>query len=288
MPEEFTIKTLEPELLTDMYLTFLDSFSDYQIPFKLNKKQFVDKFVKKLQIDFDYSVGVWDEKQGMVAFIFTSISTYQTKITAYNGGTGVRPSARGHGLVRKMYDFLIPLLKKKGVQQCVLEVLVQNEQALRAYESVGFTKSNHFKCYKLEKPDLRFAKLSNVSFAVRSTPQTALYTTFIDDSASFLDTLIFNDDLDRVKVIEAYDKNKCIGYLIYQPGFSRINHLAVSPIYRRSGVATGLVNELILQEEVEHITVLNVAEDSQTLNAFFKKMGFENQLNQFEMKLPLV
>ncbi|MEM9390581.1 MAG: GNAT family N-acetyltransferase [Bacteroidota bacterium] len=287
MSKNFTIKPLEPDMLTDMYLTFLDSFSDYQIPFKLNKKQFVDKFVAKLKIDFDYSVGAWNTSQGMEAFVFTTIAQYQNKLIAYNGGTGVRPKARKNGLVVKMYDYLLPRLKLRSVEQCVLEVLVQNQKAIRAYQKVGFKKTGFLRCYKLYNP-FPFSRHAGVKYKLTSTSQPILYQSFIDESASFLDTLLLNGDCGQEKIIEAYDQNKCVGFLIYQPSLSRVNLLGVSQIYRRMGIASGLLSTLIEIEKLKQVTVLNVPEEGTALNAFFTNMGFKNELNQYEMRLDLV
>ncbi len=287
MKNEFIIRPLSRDLLTDMYLTFLDSFSDYQITFKLSKKQFVEKFVRKLNIDFEHSVGVWNATQGMEAFIFTSISEYQGKLTAYNGGTGVRPKARNNGLVYKMYEALLPKLQSAGVEVCLLEVLENNQKAIQAYKKVGFSTTGLLKCYKLHYPFRFRKKQSGITFRYVDTPQTKLYHTFIDQKASFLDVLILRHQFEQERIIEAYDRNKCIGFLIYQPKFSRINVLAVSQVYRRLGVASELVSEMIKNESFKHITVLNVHEESVALNSFFSNLGFINELNQYEMRMAL-
>lgn len=268
-----------------MYLTFLDSFSDYEISFKLSKKQFVDKFVKKLNIDFAHSVGAWNSAQGMEAFIFTSIARYQGQLTAYNGGTGVRPKARKNNLVYKMYDALLPKLQAAGVKQCLLEVLEKNERAIHAYRKVGFEETGLLRCYKLNRPFCLDLKPGNIELRYAKRPQKVLYKGFIDQQASFLDDLLLQRRFDQERIIEAYDQTKCIGFLMYQPKFSRINGLAVSPIYRRSGVASSLINEMISNERFKHVTVLNVPEESTALNSFFVAQGFENEINQYEMRL---
>lgn len=288
MNSDFTIGPLSPEMLTDMYLTFLDSFSDYQISFRLSKKQFVDKFVRKLNIDFAHSVGAWNSTQGMEAFIFTSIAPYQGKLTAYNGGTGVRPKARSNNLVSKMYDSILPKLQSVGVQQCLLEVLEKNKRAIRAYRKVGFYETGLLRCYKLNRPIyLNHKPVLNIQLRYATAPKKELYKNFIDQQASFLDDLIMQHHFDQERVIEAYDHGKCIGFLIYQPKFSRINGIAVSPIYRRSGVGSSLINEMIKNERFKQVTVLNVPEESEALNSFLSRQGFDNEINQYEMCMSL-
>ncbi|MEM8567339.1 MAG: GNAT family N-acetyltransferase [Bacteroidota bacterium] len=287
MKSEFTIGPLSTDMLTDMYLTFLDSFSDYQISFKLSKKQFVDKFVRKLNIDFEYSAGAWNSTQGLEAFIFTSIAQYQGKLTAYNGGTGVRPKARSNNLVSKMYETILPKLQSLGVQQCLLEVLEKNERAIRAYRKVGFEEMGLLRCYKLHNPGHSNHQPHNIQFNYAKVPQKELYENFIDQRASFLDDLIMQRQFDQERIIEAYDQNKCIGFLIYQPKFSRINGIAVSPIYRRARVASGLIDLMIKNEGFKQVTVLNVPEESEALNSFLTRQGFLNEINQYEMRMNL-
>lgn len=288
MSKDFTIKSLEPQMLTDMYLAFLDSFSDYQIPFKLSKKQFVDKFVTKLRIDFEHSVGAWNTTQGLDAFIFTTIAQYQNKLVAYNGGTGVRPKARKNDLVVKMYEYLSPKLASRNVEQCILEVLAQNKRAIRAYEKVGFSKMGLLKCYKLYSHTALKKSLAGIEYKLTNVPQVSLYESFMDDAASFLDILLLNGDYRQERIIEAYDQNKCIGFLIYQPSFSRINLLGVSQSYRRMGIASGLLDTMIKIDNLKEVTILNVPEEATGLNTFFSNMGFKNKLNQYEMRLDLI
>ncbi len=284
----FTVKELERGLLTDMYLTFLDSFSDYEIPFRLAKDQFVKKFVEKLKIDFDLSAGVFDTSQGLAGFVFTTINEYNGLKTAYNGGTGVRPRYRGHKLVSVMYDFLIPKFIQAGVKQCILEVLVNNTKAIGVYKNIGFTTTTRYKCFKLE-PHYKFADLPR-DYLIRkvTSPDWACYGRFMDAKTSFLDSKpMIDQNLANETVVEVHFNFECVGYAIYQPALGRISQIAIDPAHRGKGVGKGLVHYLVQTSKNKALTIMNVAAQYKDLTQFFEHVGFKNQLDQYEMMLGL-
>ena len=68
----------------------------------------------------------------------TGIDNREGVPTAYNAGTGIIPAFRGQGIVGEMYEMLLPRLKAMGIRQSILEVICQNERAIKAYEKAGF------------------------------------------------------------------------------------------------------------------------------------------------------
>ncbi|MGB3465961.1 MAG: GNAT family N-acetyltransferase, partial [Cyclobacteriaceae bacterium] len=148
-----------------MHTGFLNGFSDYKVQFKLNREEFIKKFVIKLNIDFELSVGIFHQTE-LVAFIFHSVNKYENRTVLYNGGTGVAPAHRGKRLAKEMYEFVLPLARKRGLKHSVLEVLTNNEKAIRAYESVGFRKGAILKCFKTLLP-----QFSTINRQVMIVPQ---------------------------------------------------------------------------------------------------------------------
>ncbi|MEL7002153.1 MAG: GNAT family N-acetyltransferase, partial [Bacteroidota bacterium] len=226
MDERFTVRNLKAGELTDMYLTFLDAFSDYPVSFQLSKEHFVRKFVQKLNIDFPLSSGVYDYSGALEAFIFTSVNFYQGKRTAYNGGTGVRPRKRGNRLTQAMYEFLIPKFKREGIYQCVLEVLTQNSTAIKAYEGIGFERTQVFKCFTLRSEHLNSGNYPKVALELFNVnqPDFNTYEKFSDYSPSFLDSSnLLRHNLANEIVVEARHDGTCVGYAVFQPSIGRIS-----------------------------------------------------------------
>lgn len=290
MDEQFTVRSLKAQEVTDMYLTFLDAFSDYPVSFKLSKAHFVRKFVQKLNIDFHLSAGTYDYSGAMLGFIFTSIDSYNGKKTAYNGGTGVRPRHRGNRLTQNMYEFLIPKLKDEQVNQCVLEVLTQNEKAIKVYENIGFEKSQLFKCFKLPIERITIPKSPDLDLQIYNVniPDFHTYDKYNSYHPSFLDSSkMLSYNLPNETIVEARYGGECVGYAIFQPSIGRISQIGVDPKKRQMGIGSSLIKYIFDTSVQKSLSILNVNHEAKETLKFFTKMGFENQLDQFEMTMNL-
>lgn len=289
MAESLYIRSLKPTDLTEMYIAFLDAFSDYAIPFRLTKEQFVRKFVEKLKINFALSAGAFAYDDTLAGFIFTTVNYYEGKLTAYNGGTGVRPAYRGYKATAKMYDFLVPMFRERKIRQCVLEVLTNNRRAIRSYGAIGFQKTKYYSCFKLENKDFKVQPpaIPLEIFSVKF-PNWDVYEVFAEQNPSFLDSsLMINDNLANETIIEAHYEGRCIGYAIYQPAFGRISQIGVAPEMRGKGVGANIVQYIFATCQQKSLTVINVEKSAATTQNFFLNLGFLNQIDQYEMILSL-
>lgn len=59
----------------------------------------------------------------------------------------VHPKERRRGLGRALMEACHERLRALGMRRCVLEVNVENEPAMRLYESVGYTRTQRLKGY---------------------------------------------------------------------------------------------------------------------------------------------
>ena len=75
-----------------------------------------------------------------------------------------------------------------------------------------------------------------------------------------------------------------IGYGIVDKIKGDIAQLAVHPKYRRMGVATEILLDLLKQTKSLEMRVINVDERDQALNAFLKKLKFSVFVKQYEMR----
>lgn len=289
--KEIKYRFLRQDDVPEMYKVFRIAFSDYHVPFNLTRSDFDKKFLEKLNLNFEFSPGAFHNDK-LIGFIFTSVKQYEGRETAYNGGTGVIPEFRGIGIVSKLYHYSIPVFKANGIEQCVLEVLTDNQSAINAYAKCGFKKTKYFNCFKLnvKKPGWWSGKhLNNVVEIIEvDVPDWKNYTKFFDFIPSFLDTQsMIDQNIKNEKIIEARKNKKLVGYAIYQPGPGRISHIGVNREYRRNGVGTMLVDYIYGDSENKHLSIININETATVVKDFFLKLGFENQLNQFEMILNL-
>jgi len=280
------IRTLNQEDIQQMSNAFNAAFEDYPIKLQFSLEDFRKKFIDKLNIDFNLSCGAFSGDR-LVAFIFHSLENYEGKKTAYNGGTGVVQDFRGSQLTLKLYDFIIPLLMDKLVEQCILEVMDTNYRAVKVYQSVGFRQSKIFRCYKLESLKCELPKNEDILFKKTNYLELETLCNFDDVASSFLDLpVLLKKNLKNEEKVIAIKEDQIIGYAIFQLN-GRISRLSVHQAYRKNKTGTGLIGFIYKYLKERPLTVMNVNENAVGLNSFLSSVGFKNELNQFEFRLNL-
>lgn len=281
---QYTFRGLTKEDIPAMHQAFLQAFGDYPLPFQLSFDQFVQKFIYKLNINYELSVGALD-KEKLVGFIFTSTGTYRGKKTAYNGGTGVVSAHRGNNLTVQMYDFLFPKLKERNITQAVLEVLTQNERAIKSYKSCGFSIRTKYHCFKLKDFNHNIENaLSGLTIRQKKQPDWPLYESFCDTKPYFLDSIpVLSQNLEHEHLAEACLGNEVVGYIIFQPQVSRVSQIAVAKSKRGQGIGKKLLAYALEASQTKTMTILNVDESQTKLIEALHHIGFEPTVDQYEM-----
>ncbi|WP_336686489.1 GNAT family N-acetyltransferase [Chryseobacterium bernardetii] len=271
-------KTLANVEIDELLAVFNLSFSDYIVPFHLTKEVLASK-INAEKLDMNISVGVFEEGK-LVSFILQSEKQENGKKIIYNGGTGVVPESRGKGLVRKMYDFIIPVLKERGADVLLLEVIQGNTAAIRAYENLGFTIMRKLLCFKgninsgLENSMITIKEMKDL--------QWENLRTFWDIEPSWQGSVyVLNPMPEMYKTLGAYSDEKLVGYIIYNPGARKVLQIAVHTDYRQQGIGSALFATIA---DGQPVAINNVDDTSKETDAFLdKKIGLQNWLSQFEM-----
>ncbi|SNS91971.1 Acetyltransferase (GNAT) domain-containing protein [Ekhidna lutea] len=260
-----------------LFHAFKAAFTDNAVKLQPTRDEFSYRIHKKLKFNMDISAVGFDGNE-MTGFILHSSNLYQGIPTAYNGGTGVLPGFRNQKMAEKMYEFLIPKIQAKFLARILLEVVEGNQKAISLYEKIGFTFKRRFHCYKLTETfkldsDILITegKISEVNF------------NFNDFEPSFIDSSE-HLKIGNEKVLLAKDQSEVIGYVIMQPHLGRISQLAVSGFHRSKGVGEALVSAAQAAAK-KPLTIMNIPDDEFGFDAFLKKCGFQNQVNQYEMEL---
>ena len=94
-------------------------------------------------------------------------------------------------------------------------------------------------------------------------------------------------NLANESVIEAHHDNKCVGYAIFQPSFGRISQVGVHRDFRNKGIGSAIISYVHQKSLQKALTVININSEAEDTLDFFSRIGFENQLNQYEMVLSL-
>lgn len=287
MGNELNVRLLVPDDFSQMYRTFIDAFSRYSVKMDLSKAAFRERMEGKVNISYDHSVGVFDGEK-LVGFIFNSINTYDGIKTAYNGGTGVIQAYWGQGMTKRMYEYIFPILRRDGIQRCVLEVITTNTKAINAYSKTGFKQSRRFRCFMLKGQLRSLKKPQGLSISIARDVDLDSLMKLGTSKPAMLDSyeqLVFN--LKNETCLLAHCHQEIAGYLIFQHKTGRISQIAVKKEYRRQKIGTALLHKARAISENPALTILNIEESDSVVIEFFKSNGFVNELDQYEMKLIL-
>jgi len=287
MEDKFDIRLLQPEDFSQMYRTFIDAFSKYSVKMDISKEMFRERIEEKVNISYDHSVGVFHGEK-LISFIFNSISEYEGIKTAYNGGTGVLMEYWGQEFTKKMYDFVLPLLRRENVKRCVLEVITTNSSALRAYQKTGFVKNKNYKCFKLKKPlDLK-NNIPHLKIKRTYPDNLSRYDLIASTSPSMMDSsnmLVHN--LKNETCLNALIAGEFVGFIIFQDKTGRISQFGVKNGFRRKGIGRMLMVKAYELSRNKSLTVLNIEKSEKAIISFLTKNSFANEIDQYEMEMVL-
>lgn len=279
---EIEIKTLGGIHLDELLSVFNASFSDYFVPLQLNLEQLKGKLISD-KTNLDYSVGAFADNR-LVGFILHGYDTIGSKKLLYNGGTGVIPNYKKRGLTKKMYAYILPILKSENINTLVLEVITGNIQAIKSYEQVGYKVTRKLICYKGSTDvigDTKIKIMEQTEYAWESLRKFWDFQPSWQNSTNVLDGLKHINQSHCVMI-----DNQVAAYIVYNPLSKRIQQFAVKPEYRRQKIASTLFAYLCKHYD-RNLTIINVDESSKTTNEFLTRIGFKNYIEQMEMKLEL-
>ncbi|MCD9023854.1 GNAT family N-acetyltransferase [Cohnella silvisoli] len=87
-----------------------------------------------------------------VGFVFLAFKTVNGVKLAWNGGTGVFPEYRGHGIAKAMMEEVRRILETEAADRAFLEVVTKNTHAVSAYEKGGFRIVDQITGMSLSEP----------------------------------------------------------------------------------------------------------------------------------------
>ena len=269
------------EYFEKLHDAFLDAFSKYFVSFRPGKEQFYRRIHSKLNILPELS-GLAMNEDHVESFVLHTFNTYQNKKTIYNGGTGTRINSQGEGLAHRLYEYLFPKLKTTGAERILLEVVDKNLRAQKLYEGLNFKFTRVLKCYKLTSPIDSLIKEIEIEVGEWDESLNANLSfepCFMDSS----NQLPYN--LENERVLIAKGSGQTIGHLVFQPDLGRISQLAVHPDQRGKGIGKELVSACQHQTQATELTILNIPESELETTDTLEKMGFVNEIDQFELEL---
>ena len=273
-----------------VHRAFLEAFADYAMDTSGTTEERMLLRMQKNAVDYDVSPGLYDNGR-LVGFTLIGLDAWGGQVTAFDAGTGIVPDFRKQGWARKMFDHALPTLCEQGVDRFVLEVLQQNEPAIKAYTRSGFAITRELRCYAGETAVLR-ALDAPASFGIRPVDRAALgrCEPAADWLPSFENRFSAVDAIpDGMQILGAFVEGTCAGVVAYAAPLNWLLTLLVDRAHRRCGVGTALLRHLAgtLPESREQLTALNIDGDDTGAQAFFESLGFTHLVDQYEMARPL-
>lgn len=203
------------------------AFSDYSIPIKFPVELLKNKF-KAENILPELSVGAFNNDK-LVGLILNGYKEINSRKIIYNGGTGVIPKFRGKRITLKMYEYLSPILKEKGIYNQQLEVIYDNVPAIKSYTKVGFQIKRKLNCYKgsinIYNSENKIAIKEIINY------DWELLQSFWEINPSWQnDVNAIDNNKHNLHLLGAYMNNKFAGYLIFNPSNGRVHQFAVKKI----------------------------------------------------------
>lgn len=271
-------KTLENIAIETLVDTFNEAFAEYFVPIKLTPELLHFKF-KTENIALNLSVGAFDNNR-LIGFIFHCLDAIDGKKIVYNGGTGVLKDYRGKQITKKMYDYALNNLFTNDLNEVVLEVFDVNIPAIKTYQDVGFNVDEKVFCYSgivTKKPLLTTFTIKEVDL-----PNWDVYQKFWEINPTWQNSIpAINRILDKVKIIEVFNVNECIGYAIFNCLNGRIYQIATKKEMQSKGDGAFMLQ--YISGFNKQLSITNVAENSVRTHNFFKNHLFKLTATQLKM-----
>jgi ribosomal protein S18 acetylase RimI-like enzyme len=276
-----------------VHAAFTEAFADYAMSSTGLTEERLLLRLEKNAIDYGVSVGVYDGGR-IVGFTLIGVGSWGGAVTAYDAGTGIIPAFRGQGLARRMFDHALPGLRERGVERFSLEVLQQNEPAIRAYKKSGFEITRQLRSYAADAAILSHGPASPDASTWSLGPIDARTFALAAQDADWLPS--FENRFSAVERIPndvtltgAFDGGRCVGVAAYSPPLRWLLSLVVCRSHRRRGVGRALLAHVAadVPEGVTRLAVINVDASDEGMIAFVGALGFGALVDQFEMARPI-
>ena len=275
---EMKIKCLKNTSLEIIVDCLLNSFEGYfvQLPSDVS---YWKKRYQAARVDLNYSYGMFDN-QRMVGFIINGIDNINGELTAFNTGTGVLPAYRGNGVVDSLYEFAIPLLRDRGITRCQLEVITNNERAIKVYQRIGFNINRRLYCFKgiLHSSNPQYPRINKTKSAGKIPND-------------YGDENLYSWDHTREAVTasgENYETFIVLSVDAKELGYFTINAQTgyVARIEKRQ---FGTYEDIIeaINQLTKEIKINNVDESRIQLRNHLMQAGLNNFIDQFEMEMKI-
>lgn len=256
--------------------SFLSAFENYFVKMPTDYNFYKQRW-KAAKVDFNLSYGMFDGDE-LVGFIIHAIDDRHGERIAFNTGTGVIPKYRGQKIVKSIYDYAISDLKRNGITKSVLEVIIENEKAIKAYEGVGFKICKTFSCFGGEltagESQVEVQKIAYNEVSWEQMPNQDKY------SWDFHYRCLKDGNSNYYNV---YSNSILESFFSINSENGTINQLEV--LHNQNGNWERLLQAI--QSISTQVRIINVDDSLVSKRLAIENAGLKNTVNQYEMELQL-
>lgn len=277
------IRSLADTRFETLFEAFTAAFAGYEM--QLDAMQ-LRRMLRRRGYDPRLSFGAFEEGR-LAAFTLNGIGRHNGAATAYDTGTGTREAYRGRGLATAIFEHSIPYLQAAGVEQYLLEVLQHNTKAVSVYRKLGFETRREFNYFSQEtaRIDCRTAA-PDFPCSIRriDLARCGTMARFWDFEPSWQNSPQSveraSDDFIGLGVFAG---EELAGYCIFEPATGDLTQIGVDRRFRRRGVGSLLLREMIRLNASDIVKVVNTLTTSDAITRFLEKRNIPVRGKQFEM-----
>jgi len=277
------IKPLTKIDFDTIFKAFNQAFADYEM--QLNAAQ-LQAMLKRRGFNPDLSFAAFDGDE-IVSFTFNGIGNFNGIPTAYDTGTGTLKAYRGQGLATKIFEYSIPYLREKNIRQYLLEVLQHNTKAVSVYSHLGFETTREFNYFIQKNEDINNEiKTADFPYSIQQIEIEKLNSVsdFWDFHPSWQNSFeSIRRTVENFVCLGVFMEKKLTGYCMFEPSSGDVTQIAVDKPYRRKGIATRLLREMIKLNKNDTIRIINTDFSCNSITDFLKAKNIEVKGKQFEM-----
>ena len=283
------IRSLAGVPFAQIHRAFEAAFSDYIEDVSLSSRQ-LQGVLERRGFSSELSFGAFEAGE-IVGFIVNGIGTWNGIPTAYDCGTGVIKEFRQQGIASRIFDQSLPVLRQKGISQYLLEVIKTNHGAVELYRKSGFSVSREFDYWVSAAGALAVPPVAlppGMSIKPMETPDWNELATFWDYQPSWQNSVdSVSRRLDDMTLLGVYRQDAVVAYACMENESGDLPQLAVQPDFRRSGLATALIDQLLSRVDPPDLRVINSCANSMPMKHFLLNLGMDPGHGQYEMILKL-
>lgn len=266
--------------------TMVAGFSDYIIKIDIDEDGYRQKFALD-GVEYSSSVGIFDNDR-LIGVTMNGVDKWLGKKTVYDAGTVVLSEHRNKGASTRMFEYQLPKLSEMGFETYLLEVICDNEPALRLYNNFGFQTKRELGVFYKENEFRQIPLPAGYAFKKIALQDVETSNLYDDTGIAWQNSISWirrsentNYGLVYIGLIRG---EELMGIGIVSPRSGKVLRVHVSEGNRRKGFGTLIVNEL-QKFTAKPLVFLNQDLADADMLSFLESNECVNKVGQFEMEL---